>query len=113
MQVISLTSRPVWASETVTVDATAGGVGLTAATLIKQTGGDANQISRARVAFITVEDNEIRMNLDPGVTVTATTNGHELAAGTSVVLDGTAVLNDVRFIRTGAGSGVIRVTYYG
>ena len=115
MQIISLSSRDVINSETVTVDATAGGVALTKTKYRvagAATGALQGQPHHAREAFITVEDQQIRWNIDPDVTVTATTNGHEADDGDSFSIHGRAIAN-FRAIRTGGISGAIRVTYFG
>jgi hypothetical protein len=111
MPLTYLSPRPVMGSETVTVDATAGGVALTSTTYTKQTGNGAADRVMAKVAFISVEDQQIRVNFDPAVTVTASTNGHEFGDGDSFLVEGEAIKN-LRAICTGGTSGVMRVTYY-
>jgi hypothetical protein len=100
-------------SETITVGNAA--IGFTASALVKQSANSFEQmpVIRARMAFISVETQEVRINFDPTVTVTATTNGHALAVASSMIIDGTATLADVRFIKTGGSDAAVRVTYYG
>lgn len=111
MSLISFSPKPVMASETVTVDATAGGVALTSTKYFKQVGGTASQRARANSALITVEDQQIRWNVDPAVTVSATENGHEAGDGDVINLEGQQIV-DFRAIRTGGSSATIRVTYF-
>lgn len=113
MQVLTFTARPIIGSESITIDNTAGGIGLTAATMRKKVGNTEDIQIFAKSAFISVEDAQVRANFNPGVTVTATANGHAFDSGTSFILDGTANLAGVKFIRTTGTSGIIRVTYYG
>lgn len=110
MQLITTSPRDVLGSETITVDNTAGGVGLSATKYNPVGLGGMNH--KAKEAFITVEDQSIRWNIDPGVTVTATTNGHKANDGDAVTVYGQA-LENFRAIRTGGVSATIRVTYFG
>ncbi len=113
MQITSIHARNVLGSESVTVDATSGGVSLTATKYNPGSSSDhPGDKMPVKSAFITVEDNEIRFNINPAVTVTPTANGHEAGVGTSFEIHGRAVAN-FRAIRTGGSSGVIRVTYFG
>lgn len=110
-QTISFTPRPAFAFETVTVDATAGGVRLTATTYHKQVGGSAPERMMARKAFITTETAPMRMTLHPGGAPEAATGGHEVAANYSFELEGQQIA-DFRAIRTTGTSAVLRVTYF-
>jgi hypothetical protein len=98
-------------SETLTIDDTAGGKALTASVYSVQAGNTASQRNIAKTALVSVEDNSIRVNLNPAVTVTATTNGHEFDNNDSFWLEGAQIQN-FRAIRVGGSSGVIRVTYF-
>lgn len=112
MAMISFAARPVLASETIAVDATAGGVALTTTKIFKRVEDNhAGGQIRANSAYISVEDQQIRVNFDPAVTVTATTNGHAFSAGDSFIVEGQALVN-LRAIRTGGTSGAMRVTYF-
>lgn len=115
---ISFTSRPVIGSETITVSTTP--IGCTASALVKIVGdktaaGSVEQtaVIRAKSAYFSVEDQEMRISFNPAVTVAAGSNGHEFAAGSSFTVDGVASLADLRMIRTGGADSVVRVTYYG
>lgn len=99
-------------SESVTVDDTSGGVALTPATFNPTIGPDASFKAATKTAFISVEDHPIRVNLNPGVTVTASANGHELGDGDAITIEGLASITNFRAIRTTASSATIRVTYY-
>ena len=86
------------AYESVTVDNTVGGVGLTAATY-----------GRATKAFLTLEDAQIRFTKD-GTTVT-TSVGHLLQVGQTVDLEDQFEIINFRAIKTGKSSGKLKVTY--
>lgn len=86
------------AFESITVDATAGGVALTTATIAKQND-----------ALITVETAQVRFTLD-GTAPTASA-GHILEVGDVLELDSSEALELARFIRTGGVSGVLRCSY--
>lgn len=92
-----------FAHESVTVDNTAGGVGLTVATY-KPTSQ-----SPATVAFITVEDGPIRYTYDG--TAPTTTLGHRAKDGTALVLKGQHQMDNFKAIRTGSTDGTLRVSY--
>ena len=85
------------AHESVTVDATVGGVGLTATTYL-----------RARKAFLTLETAQIRFTLD-GTTVTSSV-GHLMEVGQILTLENPDEIRNFRAIRTGS-SGTLKVTY--
>lgn len=86
-----------FAFETVTVAATA--IGLTSGTY-----------KDAIRAMITLEDAQIRMRFD-GTDPTAAI-GHVANANDIIHLEGTRQLVNFNAIRTGATSGVLRVTYF-
>lgn len=110
-QLISFSPRPAYAFESITVDDTAGGKSLTAATYRKQVGPGAPDWQMPRKAFITVETASIRFSIVPGVAPTATTNGHEIGANMSFEIEGQQII-DFRVIRSTATSATIRVTYF-
>jgi hypothetical protein len=103
--------KPVLASEELTIADSV--LGLTSTKYRKQVGGNASDLYSANSAFITIEDQPLRINLDPAVTVSATANGHEFAAGDSFIVEGAANIANLRAIRTGGTSGVLHVTYFG
>lgn len=112
-QVISIGARNVMGSESITIDNTSGGIGLTAAK-INPAGpaGEGGMNFRPKEAFITVEAQEIRWSIDPAVAPEAAAGGHTAAAGTNFTIHGQQLTN-FRAIRTGGSSGTIRVTYFG
>lgn len=89
-----------FAFEQITVDNTAGGKPLTAATYTTD----------AKVAFITAETAQMRYRFD-GVAAVTTSAGHLLEVGQSIVLSNYSQIVKFRAIRTGGTSGVISVTY--
>lgn len=99
-------------SEAKTVSTTV--VGLTATKYIKSVQGEnLGNVLRANYAFVTVEDNPVRVQLDPlGTAPDASSNGHEFAAGDSFIIEGSGVIAGARFIRTGGTDGVLQVTYF-
>lgn len=99
-------------SETITVDNTAGGVSLSSAQYTQQDGPNAADITKAHTAYCTVEAQEIRWNINPAVTVDASSNGHAAAAATGFWLWTTEQILNFRAIRTGGSSGTLRVTYF-
>ena len=113
-QVVSFGPRPVFASETIIVDSTAGGVGVTATKLTKGVADNfAAEVLKAQSALVTVETAEIRVNFDPAVTVTASANGHLFQVGDSFTVDGYDTIMRMKMIRTTAVSGSVKVTYFG
>lgn len=86
--------------ETLTVDATVGGKGFTAA-----------KITGMTKAFITCETAQVRFTLDG--TAPTTTIGHLLNPGDILRLDSAADLVAFRAIRTGATSGVLQGSFGG
>lgn len=97
-------SRPTvgFNHESISVDNTAGGVGLTATTY-KTTAGYATH------AFITVEDGPIRYCYDG--TAPTSSVGHKAGNGTTLVLIGQHQMDSFKAIRTGSTNGTLRVTY--
>ena len=87
-----------FAFETLTVDNTAGGVAMTAATYANGTR-----------ALITCEAAEVRYTYDG--TAPTTTVGHLASIGTRIELVGPANLTQFRAIRTGGTSGTLQITY--
>lgn len=88
-----------YAFEAVTVDNTAGGVGLTAATFDSSTR-----------AHISLETAQIRYRVDGGAP-TATV-GHILEIGCMVELESASEIANFKAIRTGSTSGTIQVSYF-
>lgn len=92
-------------AESVTVDATSGGVAITTA---KITSGVVR-------AFCKVETAEIRIQTDPDITITA--GGSEgspiMAVGSSFFIHGQPDIKNFRAIRTSGVSGVLRVILEG
>lgn len=111
--VVSIGSRPVYGSETISVDNTSGGVGVTATKLIKAASDNyPSEFTKVKSALFTVETAEIRVNFDPAVTVTATTNGHLFQVGDNFTVDGYDNILRLKMIRTGSTASV-KVTYFG
>lgn len=92
-----------FAFESITVDNTAGGVGLTASTY-RPAGA-----AQAEVAFVTVEDGPCRYRYDGG-TPTSTV-GHKASNGTILVLKGQHQMDNFKAIRTGTTDATLRVSY--
>lgn len=107
-QVIAGVFQP-YAFETVTVDATVGGVALTATKHHPVNTESSNDTRSAVRVFITVEGGQIRYNYD-GTAPTSTT-GHLLNAGDALVLVADDAIANFRAIRTGGTSGTLMVTY--
>jgi len=93
-----LISSP-YAFEQVTVDNTAGGKGLTAATY-----------DASKRAVITVETAQIRYRADGGAPTT--TVGHIADIGDTIELESASEIANFKAIRTGANSGLISVSYF-
>lgn len=91
-----------FAYESITVAATA--IGLTATTLEGASTGPP-----ALRAVVTVENAEIRIRYD-GTDPTAT-EGHTASPGDSITIEGAEDLRAFRAIRTGAVSGLLKVSY--
>ena len=95
-----LTGSNAASHESKTVDNTVGGVALTAGTY-----------GTSIYALITAETAQMRFTVDG--TAPTTTVGHLLNPGDTLKLDSLADITAFRAIRTGATSGVIKVTYSG
>ena len=93
-----LTGSNAAVHESLTVDATGGGVGFV--------GHAAN-----RYALITAETAQVRFTIDG--TAPTTTVGHLLNPGDVLKLDSNADITAFRAIRTGATSGVLKATFSG
>ena len=98
--------------ESITVDSTAGGKSLTAATYTVSIDSNTGLKKKASRALISVETQSVRWNVSPGVTVTDTTNGHLAAALDSIWLTSTTQIENFRAIRATGSDGTIRVTYF-
>jgi hypothetical protein len=96
-------TRP-FASETVTVDTTAGGTALTAAKYNPGIGQ-----SPARRAYVTAEGGQMRF-FDSGTAPTASA-GHLINNGDRIALDGYDTIANFRSIATTATNGTLQVTY--
>jgi hypothetical protein len=111
MAMFSFQGKPVLASEAKTVSTVV--VTLTAAKYTKAGGNTASDLRKANSAFVTVEDQPVRISLDPAADApTAATNGHEFAAGDSFLVEGHSAIVNLRAIRTGGTDGVLQVTYF-
>ena len=86
--------------ESITVDNTVGGVGLTGATY-----------GTSRYALITAETAQMRFTVSGNAPTT--THGHLLNPGDTIYLDSLADITAFRAIRTGSVSGVLQVSYSG
>ena len=87
------------AHESITVDNTVGGVGITA-TLIPQT----------MKAVLTLETAQVRYTVDG--TAPTTSVGHLLEVGDALELDEQREIVNFKAIRTGSTSGTLKATYY-
>lgn len=87
--------------ETITIDNTSGGVGLTS--------GKLTTTPRPKRVFITVEDAQIRYRVDSGAPTS--TVGHILNPMDIITIEGIHNLTNFKAIRTGATSGKLQVTY--
>ena len=101
-----------FAFESITVDNTAGGKALTAATYTVAESGNYALETTAQRAMITIEAHPVRFNTIPGVTVTATANGHYGSALDVIWLNSATQIKDFRAIRTTGSSAEIHVTYF-
>ncbi len=93
-----------FAYESVTIDDTAGGVGLTAATYAVAAK------DMAREAFLTLETAQIRWTIN-GTAPTALV-GHLLEVGQTLTLKDQSEIANFKGFRTGGTSGVLKVTYF-
>ena len=90
-------------SESITIDATAGGVGLTAAKIT----------TRVFQALITIEDAQARYNCYTAPTAAGTEGSPTLDPGDQLIIIGEPDLKSFRAIRTTSTSAVARVSYFG
>jgi hypothetical protein len=97
-------------SQSLTVNATAGGVTLTLPA--KQDGPNAGDITLPRLAYVTNEAQEVRWSVNPAITLEAAAGGHAMAAGGFLWLSGTTTIQNFKAIRTGGSDGTLRVTYF-
>ncbi len=101
-----------YAHESITVDSTAGGKALTAATYdttLIANGQVTNR--RPKQAVVTVEDQNLRWAADPSTTVSSTV-GHLAQAGDVITIEGYENIKNFRAIRSTGSSSNIRVTFY-
>lgn len=66
---------------------------------------------KARIAYITVESNPINFTYE-GTTPTSTV-GHNLTAGSTLILEGYANIVAFRMIRSGGSDATVKITYEG
>ena len=92
-----------YAFETLTIDNTVGGIGLTASTTYLLSS------PRPKRAFLTFDDAQCRVTKDS--TAPTTTIGHLYNPTQSLLLEGFSQLNNFRAIRTGTTSATLQVTY--
>lgn len=97
--------------ETITVDDTAGGKALTAATYSKALSSNIAEKQVATYALISVEDNAVRWTVGTDA-VTNTTNGHSASANDVIMLHSLQQLQNFRAIRSTAGTAVLHVSYF-
>lgn len=98
--------------ETINVDNTSGGVGLTSDSMTAALSVNHESRTAARRAKVTVESAAVRVSIDPAVTVTASTHGHALAVGDELWLQGEGQMRAFRAIRTTGSNAVLQVSYY-
>jgi hypothetical protein len=94
--------------QTLTVSTTA--VGFTASNTYKAMGSTGTTRQYASLAYCTVEDNPARVSVVG--TPTASTGGHEFAAGTEFYLNSADEIRNFLAIRTGGSDAVIHATFY-
>ncbi len=100
--------KRVLGEQTLTVSTTA--VGFTSTNYNVSSGPNGTNTVRATLAFVTVEDNPVRWSVKG--TPTASTGGHEYAAGTSFWLFSDADIAAFKAIRTGGSDGVLHATFW-
>src|SRR3990167_6209258 len=101
-----------YAHESITVDSTAGGKSLTAATydaVINANGVVTNR--HPKLAVVTVEDQNLRWACNPGTTVSSTV-GHLAQAGDVISIEGYENIKNFRAIRATGTDSNLRVTFY-
>lgn len=102
--------RKAFAYEAITLDATAGGIGFTAATYAPTVTDQPSAFSRAEMAVVNCNNAQARYRVDGG-TVT-TSNGMLIQDGDWFLIYGYAHIAAFKGIRTGATSVVCDVTFY-
>lgn len=102
--------RVAFAWESVTFDATAGGIGLTSATYNPTVTDKPSEFSRAELAVMSCQTAQIRYRVDGGTVTSA--NGMIVNPGDMLMVYGFANISAFRGIRTGGTSGVCDITYY-
>ena len=93
------------AFETLTVDNTVGGVGLSSSSYTV-----AGQQATWAEITIDSETGPIRFRIDGGAPTTS--SGHHVVAGQTIILRNTDEIRQFRGIRTGATSATCQVTYW-
>lgn len=63
----------------------------------------------ARAALITVETNGIRLRYDGGAA--NATDGHVIAAGASILIEGNSSVRNMSMYRSGAADATVQITY--
>ncbi len=102
--------RTAFAWESVTFDATAGGIGFTSATYNPTVTDKPSEFSRAEVAVLSCQTAQMRYRVDGG-TVTSS-NGMLVNPGDMLIVYGFSNISAFRGIRTGGTSAVCDITYY-
>ena len=103
MPTVGLNTLSTFDEEDVTIDATAGGVGLTQSLFIIA--------NPAKVATITVESAQIRWTKSSDRNLDAASRGHIANVGSVIFLDNLADIYNFRAIRTGSTSASLHVEY--
>lgn len=102
--------RTAFAWESVTFDATAGGVALTSATYNPTVTDKPAEFSRAELAVMSCVTAQIRYRVDGGTVTSA--NGMLVNPGDVLLVYGFSNISAFRGIRTGGTSGACDITYY-
>lgn len=103
--------RTAFAYEQVTIDATAGGIALTAATYNPTVTAGVASMTRAELAVINCQTAQFRYRVD-GVAAPTSSVGMIWNPGEERLIYGYAHIVAFRGIRTGSTSAVCDVTYY-
>lgn len=103
--------RTPFAYEQVTIDATVGGIALTAATYNPVVTDSPASMTRAELAVINCQVAQLRYRVDLVAAVTASV-GMTFNAGEEKLIYGFTAISQFRGIRTTATSAVCDVTYY-
>lgn len=107
----SVRMRTAFAFEQVTIDATVGGIALTAATYNPVVTDSPANMTRAEYAILNCQLGQFRYRTDGVAAVTAAA-GMTWNVGEEKAIFGFANIQNFRGIRTGATSAVCDVTYY-